>query len=61
MGREDAFASFLIAELRLVRHHRLQPGFELFGDIDNKRGSDVVVERGVDDFEWPVGKERPSG
>src|SRR5215469_14014975 len=56
-GGEDVLAGFLIAELGFVGHERLQAGFELIADIDNKGGAYVEVERRVDDLERAMGNE----
>ena len=57
MGREDVLTSFLIAELGFVGHQGGEFSVELFGDVDDERGSNVVVERGIDDLEGAMGRE----
>src|SRR5215471_8717192 len=52
ISREVAPPGFLISELRFVGINGFQPGFELVGNINDKRWPDVVIERRVNDFEW---------
>src|SRR5450432_363932 len=57
MGREDVLAGFLVAELRFVSHQGGKFSVELFRDVDDERGANVVVKRGVDDLEGAMGRE----
>src|ERR1017187_4998403 len=50
MGREQVLAGVLIAELRFVRQNGSEFPLELFADIDDKRGPNLVVERRIDDL-----------
>ena len=51
MRREEIFARFLIAELRLVGQDRGELAFELLADIDDKRRTNVVIKRGINNLE----------
>src|SRR5215469_17093479 len=51
IGREVAPPGFLVSELRFVSVNGFQPGLELVSNIDYKCGPNVVIERGVNDFE----------
>src|SRR5579872_6486070 len=62
MSREDFFTRFLIAELRFVGKNRRNLSFELITDIHDECRPNIVIKRGVDDFEWTVrrkGTARP--
>src|SRR6185437_10559407 len=50
-SRKDIFAGFLVTELRLVGHERLEARFELVRDVHDKSGTDIVIQGRVDDFE----------
>src|SRR5579863_5239321 len=54
LSGEQILTRFLIAELRLVRHQRLETRFEQLGDVNDERRPDIVVKRRVDDLEGPV-------
>src|SRR5215469_9029379 len=51
LGREEVFAGFLVAELRFVGEDGGKLPFEMIADVDHKRWTNVVIKRGVDDFE----------
>src|SRR5579864_4050332 len=54
VSREQVFASFLIAKLRFVSEDGGKLSFKLLTDVDDEGGSNVVVERRVNDLERPV-------
>src|SRR5438105_11574851 len=54
LGREVGPTGFLVGELRFVGIDGFQPLFKLRSDIHNEARPDVVVKRGVNDFEWPI-------
>src|SRR5258708_40061952 len=54
VSREEILACFLIAELRLVSQDGGEFLLELPADVNHKRRTTIVIERGVDDFEGPV-------
>ena len=51
VGREQIFARSLIAELRFVRKDGSEFPLKLFADVNHKRGTNVVIQRSVEDFE----------
>ena len=57
VSREDVLARLLIAELRFVGHQGGEFSVELFGDVDDERGSNIVIEGSVDDFEGTMGRK----
>lgn len=54
MSRENSLTRLLISELRCIRDRSLQPRFEQIGDVHQKCGPHIVVERRVDDLEGPM-------
>src|SRR6185437_1904429 len=54
---KDIFAGFLVTELRLVGHERLEARFELIGDIYDKGRADIVIQGRVDNFEGAMRSE----
>src|SRR5512141_122542 len=58
VGGKQVFPSVLITELRLVGKNGSELGLKLFADVHDECGANVVVERGVNDFEGPVRSER---
>ena len=55
---EQVLPGDLITKLRLVGKNGSELGLELFADIHDECGPNIVVERGVKDFEWPMRCER---
>src|SRR5580692_10283315 len=60
MGREQVFSGILIGELRFVGQDRGELALKLFADVDDKRGTNVVVKRGVNDLEGTMRRKGSS-
>src|SRR5580704_9149776 len=54
LSGEQILTRLLIAELRFVRHQRLETRFEQFGDVNDEGGTHVVIESCVNNLERAV-------